>query len=705
MKKRLKNPRSYWRLGILLFSISLLLWNCQKEDYLDVIPTENTLQHKKISSHSLEDLQDDFIFKETSTNFGLLPELHATNNLKSKGNNAYVIDIKSIKKISKKNYTSYTFIVDRASNPKDVIENLVIEKKSDTIRGYFIKYKLDPNYLDKLSRGEKAAFKASIKRTSYQKNISELLSLINNPPKNLHARERLCFYQTTVVIKKCDSDKQHSPGEVCHEKGDRRPGYIYYTNLVCYGVSTGGSGNPWGDDSDSSYDDLGDGHYGGGEDNNDGSESTPNIPCNDPIHGCSKDDEGYWNSKFQDLSPDEERYLLDYPNVADELSKVLDRNPNSPEAKKWVRGQIQLEALTRNIPWKVSAGKYAGLEYTHSHFDGSRVFLKLKDGSIVVNSSSEQTLTKSGDLRDKYNEFNPNDRYSYIKTPGGEWAEMLFNPDNLGDGLKNLFAMAGKDLGKNFGRYVLPIEDIKILIDGKDFDGQDVSRWKAAGFLFLAIVPGGKVLKVATKVTDATVIALKLGGGTFVVDTIKHGLKVVTNNNVVKFINKAGEEIASVVDGVMTFNFDGFGGKVITQPNKTTTIIGKWKNGTDKFIDSGLSKSGKNTGGLNVLSEVPDPNWDAQQIWDNLNEPWLRDAAKRSDVIRTVSDPLNMANVFKDVSNIPSSIFNNPTSLANYMKNLSDPKLLEKLSFYGREIKWLSENGFIFNTQNFKFIR
>ena len=36
--------------------------------------------------------------------------------------------------------------------------------------------------------------------------------------------------------------------------------------------------------------------------------------------------------------------------------------------------------------------------------------------------------------------------------------------DNLADALENLFQLAAVDLGKNLGRYVLPIEDIKILI-------------------------------------------------------------------------------------------------------------------------------------------------------------------------------------------------------------------------------------------------
>ena len=38
-------------------------------------------------------------------------------------------------------------------------------------------------------------------------------------------------------------------------------------------------------------------------------------------------------------------------------------------------------------------------------------------------------------------------------------------------------------------------------------------------------------------------------------------------------------------------------------------------------------------------------SWRNQQIWDNINEPWLRNAANHNDIIRVVSDPNNPANL------------------------------------------------------------
>jgi hypothetical protein len=45
------------------------------------------------------------------------------------------------------------------------------------------------------------------------------------------------------------------------------------------------------------------------------------------------------------------------------------------------------------------------------------------------------------------------------------------------------------------------------------------------------------------------------------------------------------------------------------------------------------------------LSENIPAGWTDQQIWDNVNEPWLRDAASRRDVIRVVSDPTVTSNI------------------------------------------------------------
>ncbi|MCD8440937.1 hypothetical protein [Tenacibaculum finnmarkense] len=196
-------------------------------------------------------------------------------------------------------------------------------------------------------------------------------------------------------------------------------------------------------------------------------------------------------------------FLYNNQTEANELIKFANENKVNgkitSKALAYIKGQVELETLIQNSRrnWKPSTGIIGNnpdLKYTHSDLDADRSYFKMTDGSIIVTSGVEQTLTGAGKLINKYRDTTGNDsgEFYYIKLPGEPFAELLFTPDNLGDGLKNLFAMAGIDLGKNLGRYVLPVEDIKILIDGKDFEGATVSKWKAAGFILLAVVPGSK---------------------------------------------------------------------------------------------------------------------------------------------------------------------------------------------------------------------
>ena len=487
-----------------------------------------------------------------------------------------------------------------------------------------------------------------------------------------------------VTPRDCTYHGTFSTNPACWNNRDNNY-YDVSVNLVC--TDSGSDGG----DGFTDFGDTVDNSSQGGGSNSGGGSTSPIIPCEDSVHGCGKNADII--ARKIGLSFNERDWLRDQSETTILFYKNYLYANSTIEAKNWAKGQIELEILTQNIPWKTSTGTIAGLEYTHSHFDGSRGFFKLKDGSIVVNSSSEQTLTTSGDLRDKYNDFNPNDRFIYIKLAGStEWAEMLFNPDNFADGLSNLFKLAAKDLGKNLGRYVLPIEDIKILIDGKDFDGQQVARWKAAGFLLFAVIPGSKAVKVVGNVADATSVAVKLGGKTLVVDTIKTGLKVITNNNVVKFLSETGDEVAKIVDGIMTFNYTGFGGKIITNPNKTTTLIGKWGNQLENIWKTGLAKQGANEGGMNILGEATGT---LAEKWTK-NKQWLNQAIARGDIIRVTVNPIKASNIiFKNTNQIN---FNSYNDVILYMKSFNEiSEKFNNLGYFGKEIYTLINRDYIYD--------
>ncbi|MBE7633274.1 hypothetical protein F7642_02890 [Tenacibaculum finnmarkense genomovar ulcerans] len=280
---------------------------------------------------------------------------------------------------------------------------------------------------------------------------------------------------------------------------------------------------------------------------------------NEAFDCACDDDKPTTISNFLELNTEQTLFLSDnkQQNFRDKICKFVKENKHTDKAKNWGKGQVELEKGLKNIPWRASSGlleNNPNLKFTHLHhnFPENISYFKLTDGSIVASSSYEKTLTSAGDLIDKYRSntgVSQDSRYYYIKLSKNElWAELLLTPDNLADGLGNLFKLAGVDLGKNLGRYVLPIEDIKILIDGKDFNGATVSKWKASAGLLLSVAPLVKVLDVGAKVfvivnkivktEDTWRIVVKVGDKTYTrivrelsEQTLKHFDKYAPNTS------------------------------------------------------------------------------------------------------------------------------------------------------------------------------
>lgn len=183
----------------------------------------------------------------------------------------------------------------------------------------------------------------------------------------------------------------------------------------------------------------------------------------------------------------------------------------------------------------------------------------------------------------------------------------------------------------------------------------------------------GKIGKVATKGFRIFKIALKYLNE--VKNSIALGFKTLLDGDTVKVLDDFDNVIARISNNVLTFNYSGFGGNIITNPNKTTTVIGKWVDnvnggGTRDIIESGLSKSGENLGGINALSFDGSGMTELQQ-WA-VNRQWLDDAISRGDDIRAISNP-------------------------NIAENLVNPNSPSGLSFFGREVEHLTNAGYVFN--------
>lgn len=141
-------------------------------------------------------------------------------------------------------------------------------------------------------------------------------------------------------------------------------------------------------------------------------------------------------------------------------------------------------------------------------------------------------------------------------------------------------------------------------------------------------------------------------------------------------------------------------GDVITNSDKTTTLIGKWANQIENIWNTGLAKQGANKGGINILGEAIGNT--IEEIWAN-NKIWLDDAIARGDDIRVTANPLDINNVFYNTSGIDPSKFSNIDTLKEYLISLTTEEI-NKLGYYGKEIRYLFQKGYNFNSILNQFI-
>lgn len=127
-------------------------------------------------------------------------------------------------------------------------------------------------------------------------------------------------------------------------------------------------------------------------------------------------------------------------------------------------------------------------------------------------------------------------------------------------------------------------------------------------------------------------------------------------------------------------------------PEKVTTIVGKWSHDTGPFIDelgpthwnmfsanidgTQVAKNGK----FNLLNiDLSGKNLTEQQIWEQLNKPWLEQAMERGDDIVLASDPINLRTGFYERE--LDFIKENATKYGyNYTEGLNSGKLIKSVA-------------------------
>ena len=692
-----KNFNSRLLKCILLF-LTLTFWNCQEEVHEISDPAIMGLQiHKTVNRHqvSFEDLKvhSDKAY-EVIVGLTELKKSDATSQTESSYSEEHSMycNLDLIYHIVGDDYEQFSFPVETSESADNQFENYILILYADeSFRQYVITYEYTSDERDEY-------IFSSIRELEGDHIFSE---------SNVGACENLPQL-TPVTVETCTFNSCSGDGAGDHSWGDRsecncsnmancRPPSrecSYSTQWVLSCPDGGGSNGNTG--TGSNDDDTNGGGNTGGSTDGDDDDGIPVVPIIDLRPSIFADSlisthRTWWDDRDNNVF---KSLILNFLNDED----------YSDIAKLWAVGQIELEVLAGDYNWSPSEGRIAGLKYTHTDHRGSLgSYYKLTDDTIVFATPFEKTLTESGDLTNKFRDtanIDPSERFYYIKIPDEGWAEMLFDPDNLSDSLETLFLLAGEEIGIMIGRYIFPIEDIKILIDGRDFDGNDVSRWQAAGFLALSIVPGGKVFKVIDDVADAVSIVIKLHGGTHVIDLAAKGLRATKGitDDIVGLFNHLNVQIARIIDGVMIVFYEGFGGNIITTGNKTTTIIGKWQNQIEHIWNYGLAKQGENIGGLNVLGDV---SGSIDEMWAT-NKQWLDDAIARGDVIRVTADPSDVANII--FNNVDDLSFNTFDEVMTYMSGFIEGSAQwSNLSFYGKEVHRLLSNGYIFDSLSSTF--
>jgi hypothetical protein len=189
-----------------------------------------------------------------------------------------------------------------------------------------------------------------------------------------------------------------------------------------------------------------------------------------------------------------------------------------------------LNALREGYRKNNGAGRLAGLEalsYKNHSPDRSgpaaNRFYELNNGGWVYRSNSPREV--NGGVSFSEPTLNDDGYFYYIFNEDTKrWHELLLPAAGVSTTSDPYLVQAFWKGMKGVARYALPLEDAIILIDGKDFDGNQASEAEAGVLLIAGFVPGGKILKPVLRVVKGAKvwrIFTRQGGRTYITDLFK----------------------------------------------------------------------------------------------------------------------------------------------------------------------------------------
>jgi hypothetical protein len=337
---------NYLKTGILLFGVSVLLWNCEKI-------TETDLEHAHQDVNNISNKS----FNQFLGNpkFTLAIKELERSKYKGKSENKlydFTIDSTSIREIKKKKTTTYTFFVKRKQKDASYFENLVVKVDSlNKTEALLLKY--EPIEAIKYHKEHNSlSFKGKI--TAIPLNVKKISFL---------AKERVCREVTTLycTLKGPGAsgtiyDRIHIANSDC---GDPMY-YLSITQEVC--TDYGGGSFTWNSSGFGSYSDGSDNGNQGGAGGNYGDGSfdiSPiNYPCGDSVHNCDVVARGLAyrlgldSSLLLGLSETNLEKIEEIATVKEDLSAIIDSPNFDPLNDTWLkllREFAKLVEFSKNI--------------------------------------------------------------------------------------------------------------------------------------------------------------------------------------------------------------------------------------------------------------------------------------------------------------------------------------------------------------------
>jgi hypothetical protein len=243
----MKNRKiNFIKLGIFLFGISILLWNCEKESN----QIDQNIDGVNVNSIIVEEFRvnennNNPVFKSILTKLNSNSRKHKLkNNLLN-----FNIDSSKVKKIIFNGKTTYTLFVESETTEENSFDNLIIEIDSlNKARAFIVKY-LPKNKITHYKEHNSYDFEGTRVLTEIDFNSNFLL-------KNSSLKTEVnCWFEVW-----CYHEYAHFAGASCQNTE---------LQIVCSVSSGGNSGSNSGDSSNGGDPDNGDSETGGGANNND----------------------------------------------------------------------------------------------------------------------------------------------------------------------------------------------------------------------------------------------------------------------------------------------------------------------------------------------------------------------------------------------------------------------------------------------------